>query len=169
MNRSLTFVLLSSLALGAAALGALPACTANLEEGCLGGVCRSGTPAESPSGGGGSGGAGMGGAGGGGLDCSGFATTGQFPCEVFDVLVARCHACHIDPPLNGAPFPLLQFEKTREVLVGKAIWQRMQTAIETGFMPLGQPDLMGSELQIMQDWFAQCAPPVPDGMGCEMP
>lgn len=112
----------------------------------------------------------MGGAGGaGGMDCSGIATTGQFPCEVFDVLVARCHACHTDPTMNGAPFPLLQFEKTREDYVGKPIWQRMQTAINSGFMPLGQPDLMGSELQIMQDWFAQCAPPVPDGMGCEMP
>lgn len=162
MNRSLTYVLFASLTL---ALASLCACTANLEEGCLGGACRSGSPTAGQGGAGGT--SGMGGAG--GMDCSGVATTGQFPCEVFDVLVARCHACHTDPTMNGAPFPLLQFEKTREEYAGNPIWQRMQLVIGTGFMPLGQPDLMGSELQTMQDWFAQCAPPVPDGMGCEMP
>lgn len=111
---------------------------------------------------------GGGGGAGGGPDCSAVPATGKFPCDVFDVLVARCHECHSDPP-DTAPFPLVQFEKTREIYGGKPIWQKMEDAIKTGFMPLGKPDLMGTELKTMQDWFAQCAPPAPEGTGCELP
>lgn len=154
------------------------ACTADLEESCIGDcnvdaqAASSATAAGSTTGTGGAGGTGgMGGAGGsGGADCSSIPATGQFPCDVYDVLVAHCHKCHQDPPINGAPFSLLQFEKTREIYSMEPIWMRMQAAIESGFMPLApNPKLMGADLKTMQDWFAACAPPVPDGMGCEAP
>jgi hypothetical protein len=167
-----------SLSFVAAALVA-NACTADLEEACLAGPCNVDVQATASSttgaaGAGGAGGVdgmgGMGGMGGAPVDCSVVPTTGQFPCDVYDVLVAQCHKCHQDPPLNAAPFPLLQFEKTREIYGIEPIWMRMQAVIASGFMPLApNPDLMGLELQTMQDWFAACAPPVPDGMGCEGP
>lgn len=150
------------------------ACTADLEESCLSGPCFAEQPpttASSTTGTGGSGGSGgSGGAAGSGPDCSAVPTTGQFPCDVHAVLVTHCHKCHQDPPLNAAPFPLLEFEKTREIYGIEPIWMRMQAVITSGFMPLApNPDLMGADLQTMQDWFAACAPPVPDGMGCEGP
>jgi hypothetical protein len=154
----------------AATLLILSACTADLEENCITGPCQvlpSGSVAASTAASTGVGGAG--GAGGGGLDCSTVPTTGQFPCDVFDVLVARCHQCHTDPPNPGVPFPLVQFEKTREIYANKPIWVKMDGAINTGFMPFSLPDLVGFELETMNAWFAACAPPVPDGMGCESP
>jgi hypothetical protein len=149
------------------------ACTADLQESCLSGPCNAGQQAASSSttGAGGEGGmGGMGGAAGSGPDCTIVPTTGQFPCDVYDVLVAQCHKCHTDPTVGGAPFALLQFEKTREIYGSDVIWKKMQNVIMTGFMPLApNPDLMGAELETMMDWFAECAPPVPDGMGCEGP
>jgi uncharacterized membrane protein len=92
--------------------------------------------------------------------------TGDFPCEVHAVLVARCHECHQSPPIMGAPFPLLTYEDTRQPYGTKKRWQVMKTAIESGFMPFGKDDLAGDELKTMQDWFAACAPPA-EAMGCE--
>jgi hypothetical protein len=156
----------------AATLIILSACTADLDENCVTGPCQvlpSGSVASSAASTGVGGAGGAGGAGGSGPDCSGVPTTGQFPCDVFDVLVARCHLCHTDPVMGSAPFPLLQFEKTRELSGNLPIWQKMDTAINSGFMPFSAPDLVGVELETMNAWFAECAPPVPDGMGCESP
>jgi hypothetical protein len=152
------------------------ACTADLEESCLTGPCNVGPQVTASSttgmtgGAGGAGGEGGAGGAGGGDPCADVPTTGQFPCDVYNVLVTHCHKCHQDPPLMGAPFPLFTFEKTREIYGSGPIWMKMQNAIASGFMPLApNPDLMGLDLQTMQDWFAACAPPVPDGMGCEGP
>ncbi len=161
MNRSTFLILVTALA------AALPlACTATLDEACIGGPCEADKAASSSS----SSSSG-GGAGGGGVTCDpNKPTTGQYPCDVFDVLTARCFECHTDPPLLGAPFSLHTYEKTQEMYGTKPIWELMKADIESGFMPFGKPDdLMGAELKTMEDWFAQCAPPVPDGMGCEMP
>lgn len=155
--------------IAAAATLILSACTADLEENCITGPCQADqSVAASTTGTGGAEGTGGTGGAGGGPDCSGVPATGEFPCDVFNVLATHCHECHTEPPLT-VPFSLLQFEKTREIYGGKPIWQKMQEAIKSGFMPLGKPDLMGSDLKTMEDWFAACAQPVPDGMGCETP
>lgn len=68
-------------------------------------------------------------------------------------------------------FHLLTFEETQKPFGGadKLLWESMKNDIETGFMPFNKPeDLQGAELETMEKWFAACAPPVPEGMGCEM-
>src|SRR5262245_61069317 len=82
------------LALAAAALaaGAL-ACNANVTEGCATARCDYGqggangvAPTSSSS---------TGASGGGGLPmCSNVPITGDFPCEVFAVIHAKCNTCH---------------------------------------------------------------------------
>ena len=130
-----------------------PACTAELEEGCLGGVCSPpGQPpvpsntTSSSSGTGGSGGSG-------GSSCETTPATGDFPCEVFTVLQNNCHSCHQSPPSNGAPYSLLTYEDTREFNGATTIprWQRMGEVIQSGFMPFGTT-MSDPDKQVILDW-----------------
>jgi hypothetical protein len=173
VNRSFSLLFIAALA------SSVPfACTANLDESCIAGPCRAtDTAASSSAASSGTGGSsGEGGAGGGGGSepvCDpndpNIPTTGEYPCDVFEVLKNNCFECHTDPPVKGAPFPLLKFEYTREMYGGKLKWELMKSDIKSGYMPFNKPaDLMGADLKTMQDWFAKCAPPVPDGTGCEM-
>lgn len=141
-------------------------CTANLTEECVGGPCSTDTiPAE------GSGGAG----GGDGGACAPNPAQGEFPCDVYAVLHAKCHTCHATDklPTSGAPFSLLQYEDTQHVFGKgpKLRWQRMSEVIEPGaipHMPFGMaPQLTADEKATLEAWFAECAPPATAGMGCE--
>ncbi len=101
-----------------------------------------------------------------------FPTRGDYPCEVFAVLEAKCFACHQDPPLNDAPFSFATYEDTREpFLETKKRWQRMAEVIQPvegqpPFMPFfTAPDLAPSEKATLEAWFKACAPP--GEPGCE--
>ncbi|MDC3955890.1 hypothetical protein [Polyangium jinanense] len=150
-----------------AALG--PACTAELEEGCLGGQCvPPGSPPIPPlptsDGGGGAGGGGGGDA---GPTCEDTPATGDFPCDVFTVLQTHCHGCHQSPPLNNAPYSLLTYEDTRlpHGMTTKPRFVRMAEVVESGFMPL-MATLPEADKQILLDWLSTCGLPA-EGMGCE--
>jgi hypothetical protein len=158
--RPLVLSLLSILAFASAFAG----CNADLEEGCISGPCGTPGPARpAEPGTGGGGGAG------GGPDCSGTPDTGDFPCEVYAVLKAKCHTCHTDPPTGNAPFPLLTYELTRAPFGSKQRWEQMRADIASGYMPFGTvaPDLTPEEQQVLLDWFATCALPEPEGQGCD--
>lgn len=162
MNRSIFFFFAAAFA------SSIPfACTATLDENCISGPCEADQVAASSVASAGAGGSG--GAGGGAPVCDpNLPTTGDYPCDVFAVLQNRCFECHTNPPLNGAPFPLLTFEDSHQPYSTKLRWEFMKIDIESGYMPFNKPDdLMGAELKTMEDWFAQCAPPAPAGMGCK--
>lgn len=133
---------------------AVAGCEAEVDEGCFGGPCGSDTapPMEQPTDAG---------------SCE-RAETGSFPCAVYEALKAKCHTCHTNPTLNGAPFPLLTYEDTVPVYVNAPRFVKMQAAIESGFMPLGMaPDLTPEEREAVLSWLGSCAPAVPEGQGCE--
>ncbi|MEJ7729905.1 MAG: hypothetical protein WKG00_11855 [Polyangiaceae bacterium] len=164
--RRWAFVALPVAALAAGYSG----CTADVEEGCLTGPCGEVTSAAGTGGSvssSTSGGAGGAGGTGGGVVCQGdeFGGTGDLPCEVWQVLHDKCHCCHQDPPKNFAPFPLLTYELTREPFGTKGLlrWQRMSQVIQDDglpSMPLATAaDLTASEKQVLDEWFAACAPP----------
>lgn len=129
------------------------ACTAELEEGCLGGECTSSGSSSSSSSGGSS--------------CETTPTVGDFPCDVFTVLQNNCQSCHQDPPKVGAPYPLLTFEDTRELhgMTMTPRWRRMGQVVESNFMPIGMT-MSAEDKQTLLDWVDACAPPA-EGMGCE--
>jgi hypothetical protein len=174
--RSSTLLLLT-LAAGAASAAA---CENTVEEDCLSGPCGPVQPGPSSSisssatSGGGDGGSG------GGVACTGdeFPATGDLPCDVWQVLHDRCHCCHQDPPKNFAPFPLLTYELTREVYsmtTGKLRWERMAEVIQPEGAPhmplLSAAQLSSTQKQVLDDWFAACAPPASEygdgGPGCD--
>jgi hypothetical protein len=139
------------------------ACTAELEEGCIGGMCsppgKPNVPANTTSSSSGGGGAG-------GSPCETTPATGDFPCDVFTVLQNNCHSCHQSPPTNNAPFSLLTYEDTRVPFgMTKFRWQRIGEVVDSGFMPLGQT-MPPADKQILLDWVSTCALPA-DAMGCE--
>lgn len=105
--------------------------------------------------------------------CEDGPDTGDLPCDVADVLSARCQGCHQDPPVGGAHFPLLSYEDTHKLrgMTGKRNWQRMAEVIEpdgSPHMPYKDAEqLSEAQLQTLRDWFAACAAPVSEGTGCD--
>jgi hypothetical protein len=116
---------------------------------------------------------GEGGEGDGGV-CSSPSDVGDLPCEVATVLADKCQYCHGDPLTGGAHFPLLGFEDAADVFgtQGKRRWESMAVVIEPDgapHMPYGDsPQLTPTELTTLRDWLADCAPPEPEGAGCDV-
>jgi hypothetical protein len=94
----------------------------------------------------------------------------HFPCDVEDVIEAKCQRCHDRPPQNGAPFSLLTWQDTRAQYGLQLVYQAMLPAIETDFMPLTQLPLVPQvlplsphEKTLLLDWLGDGAPPAIDG------
>jgi hypothetical protein len=104
---------------------------------------------------------------------------GDLPCPVATVLMAKCQPCHQRPPRNGAHFSLFSYEDLIQPfgLTGLLRWQRMAQVIEPDGSPhmppniptLMAPQLTDQELMTLRGYFEACAPPVPEGTGCDRP
>lgn len=108
-----------------------------------------------------------------GAPCGPNPATGDLPCDVSAVLVDKCQSCHQDPPRNNAPWALLTYEDTQMPYgnKGKLRWQRMAEVVEPGAIPSmplpPAPPLTATQLDSLRGWFKACAPPVPEGQGCD--
>jgi hypothetical protein len=101
---------------------------------------------------GGSGGAGNGAAGAGGF--AGARPASNLPCDVQAVLKARCQPCHQNPPLNGAPMPLLTWSD----VYGKA--DEMHAKLSADEMPPpGAPDLSRDQASTLFTYLSLGTPP----------
>jgi hypothetical protein len=89
-------------------------------------------------------------------------------CQAEIVLRTVCQRCHTEPPLNGAPFPLITYADTQQPFdAGKRRWERMREVVESGFMPLRSSrldppvvPLTCEEKATLLGWLAECARPV---------
>jgi hypothetical protein len=106
--------------------------------------------------------------------CPPMPAVGDIPCDVGAVLAARCQICHTNPRMNGAPFPLLTYEQLQLPFGTTSLvkWQRMAEVIEPPNLPhmppADRPQLSPAEHATLAGWFAQCAPPVAEGRGCDV-
>jgi hypothetical protein len=89
--------------------------------------------------------------------------TGTIPTDVEAVLSARCQTCHQDPPLNGAPFPLLTYADVHGLFddtIPK--YQEMHALIQpdgSPHMPFGTaPQLDATQFSTLDDWLVAGAP-----------
>jgi hypothetical protein len=109
----------------------------------------------------------------GGCDPATAPTSGDLPCDVAGVLAAKCWPCHQMPPQHHAPFSELTYEDLVMPLgvTGLVRWQRMAEVIEPGnaphMPPRDQPQLSDSDFATLRGWFGACAPPLPEGSGCD--
>jgi len=156
-------VALVALGLGAVAL----ACEANLETTCYDGPCVV-PQATTTTGPGGGGGGGSGGTGGGDV-CSEAPAEGDFPCDVFDVLKAKCHTCHNQDHLKGAPIDLHDCARFHEkdCTDSQTRFRVAQAYVSADQMPApaGVP-LTVEEKKTLLDWLDGCSLCVPAGTGC---
>ena len=89
-------------------------------------------------------------------------------CDAEPILQAHCQRCHTDPPVNGAPFPLLTYADTQ---AGEAPhrYEQMGAAVSAEFMPpqwlAVDPPVVAlpcSEKRTLIEWVNQEAPPPPE-------
>jgi hypothetical protein len=92
------------------------------------------------------------------------------PCEVQEVLQAKCLRCHGEVVQFGAPYQFLTLEQIREVRGDKPVYDRMLLAVETEFMPPLQLEttpavepLTPAEKSVLLDWVRAGAPGESDG------
>lgn len=171
--RTLFLPTLLAAAITATLFTAFTGCTADLTEGCLDGKCPPSTTASSSS----SSSSGTGG-GDAGVTCGPLPATGDIPCDVFKIIHGTCDRCHQDPPLIGAPFPLLTYEDTQVPYDthGKLNYQRMREVIQPAGSPhmpyksvnIVVPELTPAEFATLDAWLA-CPTPTAQGQGCECP
>jgi hypothetical protein len=95
--------------------------------------------------------------------CGTSPATGTFPADVEAILSSRCQTCHADPPVNGAPFPLLTYSDVHMLFAGTLpIYQEMYMLIQPDgipHMPFGNaPQLTSEQLQTLSSWLLSCAP-----------
>jgi hypothetical protein len=93
------------------------------------------------------------------------------PCAVDDVLAAKCRRCHTRPTRHTAPFALLTWEDTQQLLRDRPRFLVMEGAVRSGYMPYNiaaNPPverLSDAEKQIILDWVAAGAPRAECGAG----
>jgi hypothetical protein len=88
--------------------------------------------------------------------------------------MARCQPCHQIPQKNGAHFPILSYEDTQQKfgVDGLLRFQRMSEVISPGGLPhmppVDHPQLSADQFNTLIGWLDACAPPVPEGTGCDI-
>jgi hypothetical protein len=101
----------------------------------------------------------------------------SLPCDVDEVLARKCRTCHVAPPINGAPMPLLTWQDTRRVSLEeppKRIFERMGERIHHATSPMPPPTsptgpLTNDEMAILDAWLGAGAPEAPAGTMCGLP
>ncbi len=102
---------------------------------------------------------------------------GDLPADVASA-VTKCQLCHTNPQQNGAPFALLRYEDFVAPYGTVPRYQVAATMIDPNSIPHmppfklpdggSVPQLTQAEHDTLASWFAQCAPPLPEGTGCDV-
>jgi hypothetical protein len=97
-------------------------------------------------------------------NCGNVPASGSIPADVQTVLAAKCQVCHQDPPLMGAPFPLLTYAEIHSDFAANfPKYKEMHALIQpdgSPHMPFGTaPQLTADEFSTLDDWLLDCAPP----------
>ena len=79
-------------------------------------------------------------------------------CDAFKVINCVCQQCHQNPPLNGAPIPLMTYEDTQPPFPFPSstnrVWQKMQMDVSTKAMPfMGDPSILPTVKPLTDEQF----------------
>jgi hypothetical protein len=143
------------------------------------GSSGTGTGGSLPPGSGGSSGNPTAGTGGSGSSANPAVDAGATPlgdqstpyCKVRQMLTDRCVTCHTDPPIAGAPMPLVAYSdllvpaiSTPSMSVAELAFQRIQST-SSPMPPPAFPRATTDQIQALRDWIAEgtpqrsCTPP----------
>jgi hypothetical protein len=73
--------------------------------------------------------------------------------DVRPIIESNCIACHQEPPINGAPMPLIDYAKVKQAVQERGLIDRIsrdQGAI--GMMPNGGTRLPENSINIITKW-----------------
>lgn len=124
-------------------------------------ACGGGSATPGP---GGDGGASSTGSGSSSSGQGGGSASGGLPCDVEDILVDNCQKCHSNPPVFGAPMPLVTYadlQAPSKLDPAQKVYERVSKRIHDAAAPMPQPPnapLGASDLKVMDDWIAAGAP-----------
>jgi hypothetical protein len=100
-------------------------------------------------------------------------------CAAYRIINCVCQQCHQNPPIHGAPIPLMTFADTQAPYPSSStknkVWQTMQDAVSTRFMPYTGDKTVMPQVQPLSDadyvtvlsWFAKGATDL-GGQDCPM-
>lgn len=64
-----------------------------------------------------------------------------------------CSVCHANPPQNGAPMPLVNYQNVKEAIQNRGLLDRIsRNEGASGLMPLGGPRLPQSVIDLIFQW-----------------
>ncbi len=72
--------------------------------------------------------------------------------NVKTIIDDSCIRCHTDPPINGAPMPLLIFDQVRDAVVNRELTTRISSNDNSTVMPPGGPRLPQPIIDIIIQW-----------------
>jgi hypothetical protein len=92
------------------------------------------------------------------------------PCDV-QAVMAKCTSCHADPPLYGAPMPLVDVDDFRGTgLDGTALSELVLARVRATTSPMPPAPneaLTDAEIDVLSAWFDVGMPAQPEGDACE--
>ena len=83
------------------------------------------------------------------------------PCEPRRILQTVCQQCHVDPPKNGAPFPLLDRGDILATRNESTVREAMIAQVEAKRMPAVPVTMSDADRATLLDWLNAGAPDVP--------
>ena len=73
--------------------------------------------------------------------------------NVKPIIDGACLNCHSNPPQNGAPMPLLNYNNVKEAILNRDLLNKIsKNEGEDGLMPLGGPRLPQSSIDLISQW-----------------
>ena len=90
-------------------------------------------------------------------DFEGFIPTNvTYSNDVRPIIEANCIACHQDPPINGAPMPLTDYDKVKQAILTRPLIDRISRPQGApGMMPNGGTRLPQYKIDIIKKWSDQ--------------
>jgi hypothetical protein len=82
----------------------------------------------------------------------------EIPCGPRRVLQTVCQHCHRNPPINGAPFPLVRYSDIVRQTPDGEIRVRMIEQLEVGRMPMAPVTIDYLSRETLLDWLHAGAP-----------
>nr|WP_321233124.1 hypothetical protein [uncultured Psychroserpens sp.] len=88
------------------------------------------------------------------IDSTPLPSTITYNDNVKSIIDTNCTGCHSDPPINGAPIPLVTFENVKNAIENNGLISRISSN-DLGFlMPFGGPRLPQNTIDIIVQWEA---------------
>lgn len=83
------------------------------------------------------------------------AITINYDTNVKTIIDSNCIFCHSDPPVNGAPIPLVTYDNVKNAVNNSNLIGRISSQVgEPGAMPVGGPRLPQNLIDIIAQWQA---------------